>query len=72
MAWRVARGVARALPLVGFSTATIFGFHVSSKSDSDRCRDAQKNVRSANMAFVSSWGAFFIDFSKLDNANLRI
>ena len=38
--------------IVGFSTATIFGAHVSSKSDSDPFRDAQKNVRSANMAFV--------------------
>ena len=32
-------------------------FHV--QSDSDRLKHAQKNVRSANLASVCSWDAFF-------------
>ncbi len=51
--------------VVAKNTASIFGFHVSSESEFDRCRSAQQNVRSVNMAFVSLRGAFSLIFEDL-------
>lgn len=66
LVWRGAcRGVAHDISFVGFSTATIFGFHAFIEVTLIDAEILEKKATQATIAFVSLWGVFLTIFKKL-------